>query len=177
MTGEEKLKAIIAADPWMMEVLRCARSLNLPDWMIGAGFVRNKVWDHLHGFAEKTVGEDIDIDIIYFDSGRKDKVQEKLYEAQLGKIMAENWSVKNHARLSAKYLSCEDGMHYWPEVCTAVAVKLDGSDMLEVIAPYGTDDLMNLIVRRGYRFEDEAEYRNRVERKQWRERWPLLKVK
>ena len=32
----------------MMNVLNEANKLNLPDWVIGAGFLRNKVWDYLH---------------------------------------------------------------------------------------------------------------------------------
>jgi len=36
---------LIQKDAWMMKVLYTAKNLNLSDWMIGAGFVRNKVWD------------------------------------------------------------------------------------------------------------------------------------
>src|SRR5712664_2713902 len=42
---------IIAQDPVGMEQLRSVRTLDLPDWCIAAGFVRNRVWDHLHGIA------------------------------------------------------------------------------------------------------------------------------
>ena len=60
---------LIRADPWMIRVLGAAAALGLPDWMIGAGFVRNKVWDHLHGFANAEV-RTADIDLIYFDPER-----------------------------------------------------------------------------------------------------------
>ena len=42
---------IIADDAIAMEQLRAVRSLDLPDWCIAAGFVRNRVWDHLHGIV------------------------------------------------------------------------------------------------------------------------------
>jgi hypothetical protein len=49
--NEEVILKLIENDPWMMEVLMTASDANLPDWMIGAGFVRNKVWDYLHGYS------------------------------------------------------------------------------------------------------------------------------
>ena len=60
MTEQDILK-IIENDKWMMDILHVAQKLNLPDWMIGAGFVRNKVWDYLHGYKnEKVLTRDID---------------------------------------------------------------------------------------------------------------------
>ncbi|WP_404943225.1 nucleotidyltransferase family protein, partial [Pseudomonas sp. DP16D-T1] len=43
------IQAIISDDPIRRRMLEIVRSLNLPDCWIGAGFVRNAVWDHLHG--------------------------------------------------------------------------------------------------------------------------------
>ncbi len=37
---EKDLVQMIKEDNWMMDVLREASRLNLPDWMIGAGFLR-----------------------------------------------------------------------------------------------------------------------------------------
>ncbi len=42
MTTEDIIN-LVAADSWMMDVLHQAEKLNLPNWMIGAGFLRNKV--------------------------------------------------------------------------------------------------------------------------------------
>ena len=50
-----------------MEQLRAARALALPDWCIAAGFVRNRVWDHLHGIVPARLPADIDV--IYYDAG------------------------------------------------------------------------------------------------------------
>ena len=47
--NEKDIIDIIKSDLWMMEVLGIARSLGLKDWAIGAGFVRNKIWDYLSG--------------------------------------------------------------------------------------------------------------------------------
>jgi len=43
----ERLATMVAGDAWLMTVLKIARGLNLPDWAIGAGAVRNLVWDRI----------------------------------------------------------------------------------------------------------------------------------
>src|SRR3989344_341827 len=40
---EKDILDLIKIDKWMMDILRVAEKLNLPDWIIGAGFIRNKV--------------------------------------------------------------------------------------------------------------------------------------
>ncbi len=66
MINEEDVIFLIEKDTWMMDVLKYAKSLNLPDWWICAGFVRSKIWDTVHGFKEKTSLPDVDV--IYFDA-------------------------------------------------------------------------------------------------------------
>ena len=63
--NEKHIIDLIKKDAWRMDILRAARSINLPDWFIGAGFVRNPVWDFLHDFDKQTPISDIDI--VYFD--------------------------------------------------------------------------------------------------------------
>ena len=65
---------IIAQDPVGMEQLRAARALALPDWCIAAGFVRNRVWDHLHGIAPPR--PPADIDVLYYDAADLSKDRE-----------------------------------------------------------------------------------------------------
>ena len=43
----KEIERLISADVEAMETLRAAQRLGLPDWWLGAGFVRNRVWDHL----------------------------------------------------------------------------------------------------------------------------------
>ena len=58
-------EALLRADPLRMACLWAARELALPDWALGAGFVRNLIWDHLHHKAVPTPLNDIDL--IYLD--------------------------------------------------------------------------------------------------------------
>lgn len=46
---EDDLARLVRGDDWMMRVLRAADMVALPDLWIGAGFLRNAVWDWLSG--------------------------------------------------------------------------------------------------------------------------------
>ena len=155
------LLKLIYDDSWMMQVLHTAHTLNLPDWMIGAGFVRNKVWDHLHGFKNAEVPTD-DIDLIYFDPDDLTKQTEQKYDAQLASMMDINWATKNQARMHIKhnrtkqFLNTEEALSEWVEVATCVAVRLDKNNQLLLFAPHGLDDLFNLTVRPTPHFKKQS---------------------
>ena len=48
---EARLVALIRCSSVLMRALRAARAVGPPDWLIGAGALRDRVWDHLHGFT------------------------------------------------------------------------------------------------------------------------------
>src|SRR5690606_18827150 len=111
-------------DAWMIGVLSAAKSLDLPDWWICAGFVRSKIWDTLHGFNERTPLSDIDV--IYFDAENLSEHTEKRLEEKLHRIMPGlPWSVKNQARMHIvneleSYTSAIDAISKFPETATAL---------------------------------------------------------
>jgi hypothetical protein len=169
---------IIAQDPVGMEQLRAVRSLALPDWCIAAGFVRNRVWDHLHGIVPPR--PPADIDVLYYDAGDLSRDPEGLYEARLNALLAVPWQVRNQARMHVwkqlpQHKSTSDSMIYWLETVTAVGVRLEADDTLTVIAPLGIDDLLNLRCRpTAYGRTRRDEYDERVTSKRWRELWPKV---
>jgi len=172
---------LIKKDEWMLRVLRTVEKLQLPDWWIGAGFIRNKVWDALHGYATRTPLNDVDV--IYFDPSNKEESREKELERELQKIMpGVPWSVKNQARMNtvsnaAPYTSSEDGLSRWPETATCIATKINRSGEVALIAPYGTADMINLIVRVSPRFgQDINIFRERYQKKNWKKLWPKLQI-
>ena len=184
MKTEEEMLSVIAEDSWMLEVLRAANTLNLPDWWICAGFVRSKVWDALHDYDVRTpLG---DIDVIYFDKEKLDEEMEKDYECQLGRLMPElPWSVKNQARMHEindlpPYLSSVDAISQFPETATALGVKLGTRGQLELTAPHGLKDLLALQVRPTPAFKQDERlmvtYRQRLASKQWTRKWPKVTV-
>jgi hypothetical protein len=62
------------------------------------------------------------------------------------------------------------------ETATAVAVRLGMNDVIEVSAPFGLDDLFNLVVRPTARFQLEKKpiYLERIRSKNWAAAWPGL---
>lgn len=165
-----------------MRVLAQVRDLALPDCWVGAGFVRNRVWDDLHGHAPSPWRGDIDV--IWFDTARVTRERDLVLECRLrDRDSTQAWSVKNQARMHLRngdsgYLSATDAMRYWPETATAVGVRLDGLGAVEVAAPFGLDDLFHLLVRPTPRFTGEKYpvYLERQRARQWQATWPRLTI-
>lgn len=172
---------VIAQSSWHMDILRAVKELDLNDWMIGAGFVRNAVWDHLHQYECHTPLSDVDV--IHFDPIRSTSSYDEDYEGQLAAMNSSiPWSVRNQARMhmgndDEPYLSSEDAMVHWLETPTCVGVKLSDEDSLLLIAPHGVLDLLNLEVcptPSGYRKPEI--YRNRIAKKNWSKNWPGVRI-
>lgn len=178
---EVDILSIIQDDQWMIDILRTVRELRLPDWWIGAGFVRSKVWDYLHDYQERTAIPDLDV--VYFNPKDEPIEAEKRHWQQLKTARADLiWSVTNAAHRHIKtnrspYHSASEAIGQWVETPTCVGVRLNNDDTLELTAPVGIDDLINLKVRMNPNFPDgEAVYRERVTKKQWQTKWPLLRI-
>lgn len=182
MDNASKIQAILSADPVRWRLLEIVQSLGLPDCWIGAGFVRNAVWDYLHGRDLSPVYTDVDV--IWFDPKRCDDGEDKALEATLRKLDSSVvWSVKNQARMhiangDEAYLPTVDAMRYWPETATAVAVRRLAGERCEVAAPLGLSDLFSLLVRPTERFGGgkAALVHERFHSKKWKAKWPLLKL-
>lgn len=177
---ERMLLSLVQADEEMMSALRAARSLNLPDWWIAAGFVRSKLWDVLSGSASRTRLPDVDV--IYFDAGDPDEATEKRYEAELRRRMPNvPWSVKNQARMHAvngraPYRSSLDAVANYPETATALALTLDDAGMPMLGAPHGLADAVAMRVAPTPAFAADpalhAIFARRIDAKRWDRIWP-----
>ncbi len=172
---------LIKKDKWMIKILKITRDLDLPDWWIGAGFVRNKIFDYLHEYKKRTKLNDVDI--IYFDiKDVSEETEEKLQE-KLKKIDSSiNWSVTNQARMSKfngdkPYKSTEDGLAHWNETATCVGVKLNKNNNLVLLAPHGIKDLVNLVIRMNpLSAHRKFDFVKRLKTKNWKKKWPKLKL-
>jgi uncharacterized protein len=182
MKHAAELQAILSADTLRCHALDLVHSLGLPDCWIGAGFIRNAVWDNLHGkVAFRPIG---DVDVLWFDRERTDASEDRKLEATLCAMASSiDWSVKNQARMHRRnddppYASVIDAMRRWPETATAVAARQARSAGYEIAAPFGLEDLFTLVLRPTPRFTGEKYliFRDRVRTKRWLETWPLLRV-
>lgn len=178
MKYSRELIEIIARDSWMMDKLEIVRSLGLNDCWIGAGFIRNKIWDVKHGKSRSQLN---DLDVVYFDKTRDSENDDLIIENKLKELdPGVNWSVKNQARMHVKnnhlpYKNCSDALSWWPETATSVAVRLSGNNQIDYIAPYGLEDLFQLVVRSTPKANLET-YTARVQQKQWKKRWEKLAI-
>jgi len=178
---EQDILDLVAQDEWMMEVLREVRKLDLPDWWIGAGFIRNKVWDVLHGYQQRTPLNDIDV--IYFDPKNiAIEIQDAFWQKLVDARPELPWSLKNQATIHTRndddpYTSSTDALAHWIETPTCVAISLDYADRLKLSAPHGIDDLVNLIVRPNPLLKRPTDiYKERIGKKNWAQIWPKLNI-
>ena len=66
MKYQNLLQSVLLNDPMRMNALYPVPALELNDGWIGAGFVRDAVWDHLHGYGQRPVSGDVDV--VWFDA-------------------------------------------------------------------------------------------------------------
>lgn len=181
---EQDIIRLIENDEWMMNVLQMAKSLELPDWWVCAGFVRSKIWDTLHDYEIRT--DTPDVDVIYYDCLHQDETYEKLLETKLMNMDATiPWSVKNQARMHVMnsmppYSSSVDAISKFPETATALGVTLDELNNVILTAPCGIEDILSLQVRPTAHFLESKErlhmYKNRVIKKNWQSKWPNITI-
>ncbi|MDR6993067.1 nucleotidyltransferase family protein [Luteimonas sp. 3794] len=176
---------IVSNSVWFMDALRAARALDLPAWCIGAGALRNLVWDTLHGHAQPSALSDIDL--AWFDASHSAPQCDRDLQRRLPRLSIAPWEVTNQAHVHrwfeghfghavAPLASLHEAVASWPEFATSVGVWLDARDDLRLITPYGLDDLLGMVVRRNPARVDVATYRMRTTQKRYAERWPRVRV-
>lgn len=183
---EGRLVSIAASSPWFMPCLTAVRGLGLASWCIGAGAVRDLVWDSLHGVSAPSALADVDA--AYFEpadagAGRDEALRRQLAAALPGVP----WEVTNQAGVHLWFEACfghpvaalvslEDAVASWPEYATAVGLTLDADGIIHVIAPHGLDDLFSMVVRRNPSRVSLETYRGRIREKRYAERWPKVTI-
>lgn len=181
MRDAAELARFVAARPGMLAPLAAVAAHGPPDAWIGAGFLRNAVWDALSGRDPGAIPP-ADLDVVFHDPADASPARDAAAEAALS-AMAPGlpWSVANQARMHlrnghAPYRDLADALAHWPETATAVAARL-GPAGVEVLAPHGLDDLFGLILRPtpAHRARPAAMLA-RAAAKAWTARWPGLRV-
>jgi len=178
MNRQQQIIQWLQQDNERMTALRTARRLGLNDWCLGAGFVRNLVWDRLQGYASPTPLNDIDV--IHFDPQRAEAERDRMLEARLQQWLPQPWSVKNQARMHLRsgrtpYLNSEDAISFWTELETAVGARLNADDSIQLIAPFGLERLFDGTITFNAKNGDVQAFEQRVADKGWLQRWPRLR--
>lgn len=182
----DRLAAIVRASSWFMGALDAVRVLGLQSWCIGAGAVRNLVWDHLHGYSVPSALSDVDV--AYFDAQDLRPETDAALQARLSQLVPSlPWEVTNQAGVHLWFESyfghpvpplhsLADAIATWPEFATSVGVTLTDEGEISVLAPHGLTDLFMMQVRRNPVRVSEETYLQRVAQKRYHERWPKVTV-
>ena len=172
---------LIAHNPRMMRCLAVLAAHGPAGAWIGAGFVRNAVWDHFSGQVTEATPL-ADLDVVLHDPAIATAEHDARIEAALSTAAPDlPWSVRNQARMHERnghrpYRDVEDALTHWPETATAIAARL-GPKGVEILAPFGVEDVLEMIIRPTPAFSTKPEIPlARLEAKGWLTRWPSLRL-
>ena len=154
-TQRDAIEAIIRNQPVLMAVLEGLRDMVLPDHVLVAGAIYNEVWNVLTGRTSLTGVNDIDI--FYFDDSdigwdAEDRVI-KACEARFAGLPLPV-QVRNQARVHLWYeqkfgspfsplASAAEMLERYASTTHAVGARLDADGNMEIVAPFGLDDLFS----------------------------------
>ena len=179
---DEQVLEIFTAEAWRLDALSAVATLNLPDCWVAAGFLRNPIWDRLHGYTKATPMNDIDV--VFFDHEDTSDARDEAVERELLKLAPGlPWAPCNQARMhdyngDRPYTSTEHSLRHWLETVSAVGIRTTAGGKLELLAPFGFDDVFDLVARPTphARAERPAAYRARMASKNWPAIWPRVTV-
>jgi len=183
----EELDCIIRADVCLMQLLTIAREANLPQWRVVAGCIYQTVWNSLTGRAAGTGINDYDL--IYFDSTDLSPATEAGIEDRIRSLLPglpKPVEVCNQARVHLWFedyfgvaysplSSADEAITRYASTTHAVGVRLTPDDRLDVFAPFGLDDIFNMVIAPNYALPNKATHDKKATRAQ--AIWPELTVK
>lgn len=150
----DALRDVVLSEPTLMRVLRSLQDVALPEGLLVAGAIYNAVWNVLTG--RPALADVSDIDVFYFDDrdlSYEAEDQVIRHFARLFEDLPLPVQIRNQARVHLWFegkfghplepLRSADAMlGLYASKTHAVACRLEGGD-LEIIAPFGLDDLFS----------------------------------
>ncbi|MBN9256721.1 MULTISPECIES: nucleotidyltransferase family protein [unclassified Mesorhizobium] len=178
--------AIVEADPLLAETLARVRALALPDWLVVSGALYNSIWNHLTdrppGFGIK------DVDLFYFDDAdlsweAEDVVIRRAaghFEGLPLPVEVRNqarvhlWYPVKFGRECPRYTSASESVSYFASRTHAVGVRFDEGGALELVAPFGLDDIFSFRITPNRALDNQHTHEAKGRRA--REYWPEISV-
>jgi hypothetical protein len=169
----------------VVEVLRRAAALDLPDWYLTGGCLFQTVWNVLDG--RRPHQDILDYDLFYFDAGDRSWAAEdqairraaQAFTGVSGKVEVRNearvhlWYEQRFGRPCAPFHRTEDAIDAFVATACCVAIRLDDG-RFRVYAPHGFDDLFAFVLRPITRLAPREVYEAKAAR--WQAAWPRLTV-
>jgi hypothetical protein len=164
-----------------MDCLQALAELELADGMIAAGFIRNLIWDHQHGYLAASPLNDVDI--VWYEPTQLEPAQDIEIEHQLSRLIPTvDWQVRNQARMhfayqTPPYLSASEAVGRFPETATCLAIAQNKSGHIVWEQSAGLQDAWSLTLKYNpLSYASETIFRNRIAEKHWLQHWPKLLV-
>ncbi|MFN3559037.1 MAG: nucleotidyltransferase family protein [Brevundimonas sp.] len=156
---ETRLADIVRANPDLMHVLTTVRGLGLTDWRVFSGAVYQAVWNHVTGRPPAYGIKDYDLG--YFDpdtSWDAEDVVIKCVAAAFEPPFRDIVEVRNQARVhlwfgdrfGEPYESLPDtdtALSRFVAPAFAVGVRLEDDDTISIAAPFGLQDMFDMVLR------------------------------
>ena len=155
-----RLETVVRGAPRLMQVLRTARDIDLPDWLIMSGSIYQPVLNQLTGRAPEYGLKDYDLG--YFDASDVSYDAEDLvirrvaavFDEPLGSLVEVRNQARVHLWFEGKYgevysplASTAEALRRFVSPMFAVGVRLDADDQLLIEAPFGLADLFAMRLR------------------------------
>jgi uncharacterized protein len=180
--GQDRLSAILLKSPVLHPLLDRWSAIALPDAWLSGSLPAQIYWNAHFGFPSDHGLADIDL--IYHDLADLSESSERVAEDRVRgsfpdvslKIDAKNqarvhlWYMERFGRSIPPYRSIAHALSTFPTT-SAVAVR-PASDGLELLAPFGLDDLLSGTVRANKAQITRSIYDAKLDR--WRRYWPDL---
>lgn len=181
-----QLRKSLETNETLIEVLRRAQTLNLPNWYLAAGSLSQTIWNHVSSLPPETGINDYDL--VYYDSSdlsyeAEDKyiqAGKKLFEGLRADVEIRNqarvhlWYAKKHGVPCPAHTSVEAGIDSWISTAAMLGVRLEENGAWSVYAPRGLSDFFNMVVRPNPVLGSRAAYDKKATR--WKGVWSGLQV-
>ncbi len=174
------------SEPVLMEVLRGLAELDLPDWLLVSGAIYNTVWNHLTGRSGMTGVNDLDV--FYFDDSDLSYEAEDKYIQQVGALFAQLpvpvelrnqarvhlWAPEKFGNSFEPLNSSKEMLEKFASKTHAVGVRLDIEGHMDIVAPFGLDDVFSFRIVPNHVLNNRAAHEKKGARAL--EHWPELTV-
>ena len=183
------LESILNKSKKIKEILRVLEQYSkenqdFKNYYLAAGCVNQTIFNYYHNYdLDYGIG---DYDIVYYDedtSYEKEDIIIKDLKERL-KYLDLKFDIKNEKRVHIwynekyktnrkEYESVEDAISKWGTTITCLGVRMENNKLI-VCAPYGLNDLFNLILRPVKIDFTKEDYEKKATK--WTSKWKLLKV-
>lgn len=168
-----------------VKILERFNSLGITDWWLTGGCLFQTVWNLRTG---RGAGQGVkDYDLVYFSEDQSWEAEDQVIKdvANLFDDLDADIQVRNQSRVHLWFeekfgspyppvASASEGILRFAVRAAVIGLKRTGDEFLDLFAPFGLDDVWNLIVTPNRSMPVSSQFSEKVAR--WQQEWPQLTV-